>query len=150
MDQAFIEKLKARIRPKEGLKLEPYKCPTGHWTIGYGHNLEIDMANYHWINEKKKISVKDAEFLLAADVAVAIGNLHRVLPKFKTYSEPRQIALLDMMFNLGIGTFLEFVRMIAAIEAEDWDEAARQVIASKYAKQVGPRATEVSQMLKEG
>ena len=134
-----IEKVKARLREKEGLMLKPYKCPTGHLTIGYGRNLEA-----------RGISIKDAEFMLAEDVAAAIGDLRRVLPKFETYSEERQVALIDMMFNLGVGAFLEFVRMIAAIEAGDWEEAARQVLASKYAKQVGPRAVEVSQMLKGG
>lgn len=139
MTPELLERIKERIRKKEGLMLKPYKCPTGHLTIGYGHNLEA-----------KGISIRDAEFLLAADVAEAIGNVRRVLPKCDTYSEQRQVALIDMMFNLGMGGFLEFVKMIRAIEIEDWDEAARQVLASKYAKQVGPRAVEISKMIREG
>ena len=26
----------------EGLRLKPYNCPSGHLTIGYGHNLEAN------------------------------------------------------------------------------------------------------------
>jgi lysozyme len=139
MHMEFLEKIKERLRVKEGLKLKPYKCPTGHLTIGYGRNLEA-----------KGISIKDAEFMLAEDVSESISNLKRVFPKMEEFSEQRQIALIDMIFNLGMGTFLTFTKMIMAIEMGDWNEAARQVESSLYARQVGPRAIEVRNMLREG
>lgn len=119
--------------------LKPYKCPTGHLTIGYGRNLEA-----------KGISIRDAEFMLAEDVSEAIGNVKRVFPQMDSFSEQRQVALIDMMFNLGMGTFLTFKNMIACVEIGDWEEASRQVANSLYAKQVGPRAVEVVKMLREG
>ena len=150
MKQELLTKVYNRLKEKEGFRDQPYRCPTGHWTIGYGHNLEGDKVNYHWINEEKKISVKDAEFLLSQDVAEAIGNLRRVFSKFNDFSEKRQIALIDMMFNMGMATFLEFVKMIYSIEIDDWQGAAWHALDSTYAKQVGPRAVEVAKMLKEG
>lgn len=30
------------LKRQEGFRSEPYLCPTGHVTIGYGHNLEAD------------------------------------------------------------------------------------------------------------
>ena len=33
---------KRLIRDFEGLYLEPYICPTGHWTVGYGHREFCD------------------------------------------------------------------------------------------------------------
>lgn len=171
MKQELLERVKNRIRAKEGLKLKPYKCPTGHWTWGYGHNCEGNTGayawvwkfieslgpnpteadvNYHWVLEKKNLSIKDANFQLAEDVTEAISNLRRVLPKIETYSEQRQIALIDMMFNLGMGAFMEFVKMIYAIEIEDWQEAGWQVKDSLYYKQVGPRGDEIIKMLQEG
>jgi lysozyme len=139
MNQGILDRVMERLRAKEGLRLKPYKDTKGLLTIGYGRCLET-----------KGISIRDAEFMLSEDVIEAIGNLKRVLPKLETYSEQRQVALIDMMFNLGMGTFMEFVKMIYAIEIGDWDEAARQSLDSLYAKQVGPRAVEVAKMLKEG
>ena len=35
-----LEKAKFYTKKFEGLSFHPYLCPTGHLTIGYGHNLE--------------------------------------------------------------------------------------------------------------
>ena len=56
--------------------------------------------------------------------------------------------LVSMAFNMG--SLSAFKRMLAAIAMEDWDEAARQMTDSRWAVQVGNRALELSQMMKEG
>jgi len=33
-------KLRKMLIRHEGLRLRPYKCTSGRWTVGYGHNLE--------------------------------------------------------------------------------------------------------------
>ena len=50
-------KATAYIRRYEGFSKLPYKCPTGHLTIGYGHNLEHG------------ISASAALFILQEDLA---------------------------------------------------------------------------------
>jgi len=40
--------------------------------------------------------------------------------------------------------------MLTAIKNEEWDEAARQALDSKWAQQVGSRATELAEMLRTG
>ena len=37
-------KLSAQLVQHEGLQLTVYRCPTGHLTVGVGHNLEADPA----------------------------------------------------------------------------------------------------------
>jgi lysozyme len=36
--------LAASIKRHEGFRSQPYTCPAGRWTIGYGYNLESGMT----------------------------------------------------------------------------------------------------------
>ena len=42
------------------------------------------------------------------------------------YPAPAKRALLDMAYNLGIAGLMAFVRLKAAVEARNWDAAARE------------------------
>jgi lysozyme len=58
--------------------------------------------------------------------------------------------MIDMCFNLGIGGLLEFKNTLASIQSGDYQKASEQMLQSKWATQVGNRATELSEMMKEG
>ena len=55
-----------------------------------------------------------------------------------------------MWFNLGLTRLLGFKKFLAALEAEDWDRAAEEMLDSKWAVQVGPRSTRLRDLLLEG
>jgi len=56
---------------------------------------------------------------------------------------------MNMCF-MGIQKLLKFKKMLAAAEAGDYDKAADEILDSKYAKQVGARATRLAQMMRTG
>ena len=56
---------------------------------------------------------------------------------------------LDLAHNLGPG-LNKFVMMREAIACGNWVEAARRLLASKYAGQVGARATRLAGILATG
>lgn len=123
---------KEMIKRYEGLRLKPYICPAGRLTIGYGHNIQDN-----------GITKAEADFILANDLVNTRRDLLAVFgDQVGTWSEARQDALTDMMFNMGLPVFLGFKNMIAAIKAEDWEEAARQALDSRWREQVGRRAVE--------
>jgi GH24 family phage-related lysozyme (muramidase) len=64
--------------------------------------------------------------LVEADVQAFEAQLAATLPKWNSYPEPVQEALFDMAFNLGLGGLKRFPRMLAAIDAGDWNTAAAQ------------------------
>ena len=69
----------------------------------------------------------------------------------KHFSENRQKALLNMMFNLGYNKFTGFKKMIAAIKLNDWEEAAEQAKDSRWYRQVGKsRSERIITRLREG
>jgi len=134
-----MSELRAMLKKHEGLKLKPYRCPAGKLTIGYGHNIE-----------DKGISKRIAELILGEDLKEAMQELLRVMPAALLVSEPRQNVLISMMFNLGTDKFLEFKKMIQAVEDRDFNKAADEMLDSKWARQVKSRADELAAMMREG
>lgn len=115
----------------------PYKCSMGVLTIGIGRNLE------------KGISDAAAHFLFAEDME-EIRAQCRTLPYYSRMDNVRRAVIENMVFNLGFKTFKTFVRTGKAFEDGKWDDAAKYMLESLWAKQVGKRATELAQMIKTG
>lgn len=140
-----IAKVIAELTRDESLKLKPYRCPAGKLTIGVGRNLEAN-----------GISLGEAEIMLRNDIeGVAIG-LDKEIPWWRNLSEVRQRVLVNMAFNLGVDGLLPggknpgFPNTIKLIEAGQYLEAAQAMLASKWAKQVGPRAIRLAAMMRDG
>lgn len=125
-------------RRYEGLSVMPYQCPTGHLTIGYGHNLE------------KGISREVAEFMLRQDMDAAARAVSHRFTGWKKLNDVRQFVLVDMCFNMGIAKLCTFKKMLAALQRGDYNTAANEMLQSRWAGQVGHRACELANMMKTG
>lgn len=56
-----------------------------------------------------------------------IAWLRRTAPGFDSFPQPAQIALVDMVFNLGAGKYAtDYVHLKQAVFARDWRECAAQ------------------------
>lgn len=131
-------KATAYIRRYEGFSKLPYKCPTGHLTIGYGHNLE------------NGITLEMAEFILKRDLETAERAVKDAFPWWWKLADARQFVLVDMAFNMGLAGLKGFKKMLAAMEQGDYQTAAKEMLASKWAAQVGHRAVENARMMETG
>ena len=131
-------KIAERIREREGLSFLPYKCPTGHLTIGYGHNLEHG------------ISKEVAELLLRQDIEIAMKQVKKTFVWWPKLTEARLFVLVDMVYNMGLSSVYGFKKMLAALQAGDYTKAAKEMLDSKWARQVGKRAKENAQMMETG
>src|SRR5690349_7302499 len=98
-----------QLERDEAKRNRPYRDSVGKLTIGVGHNLD-----------DKPISDRAVRVILEDDVADARADLYAHLPWTKTLSEPRQAALLNMCFNMGIGGLLTFKNALAAMKAGNW------------------------------
>ena len=125
----MIEALKAHLIAREGLRLKPYKCSQGKLTLGVGRNIEDN-----------GITTEEAMYLLTNDINNTIAELETKFEWFPWLPVYAQLVVADMCFNLGLPTLLGFKKMLKAIEAEDWEEGAKQLLDSRYARQVGNRA----------
>lgn len=133
---ALLEHLKI----EEGFRSFPYLCTAKKMTIGYGRNIE-DVG----------VSEEEAEILLLNDAVKASKQLED--SKWINDSQlntPRKMALIAMIFQLGLGGVKKFKKMIAAINQGDWEEAAAQAMDSRWAKQTPRRAVFISTVLRSG
>jgi lysozyme len=121
----------------EGCRLKPYYCTGGKLTIGIGRNLEA-----------KGISRAEAQFMLESDLVDVIKELDELLPYWRDLSEVRQMVLINMAFNLGTFGLLNFKRTLAHIQAQEWDQAADEMLRSEWAEQVGERAVRLSEAMR--
>lgn len=135
------ENIKQRIRLDEAVKLKPYKCIAEKLTIGIGRNLT-----------DRGISPEEAEFLFENDLELAekesiawLGfNCWTIL------NEQRRGVVINMMFNLGAPRLAKFKKFKAALLAYDYQEAAVEMLDSKWARQVGERSQRLAEMMRSG
>lgn len=134
-----MTKLIEQLKRHEGLRLTPYKCTADKWTIGVGRNLE-DVG----------ISEQEAEMLLQNDIQRASSQLTQTFPWTLELDEVRLAALINFTFNVGIGTVSKFKNAMALLKAKNYDMAADEFLNSRWAKQVGNRAIEVTEQIRTG
>lgn len=133
-----MKELLDQLKRHEGRSLKPYKCPAGKLTIGYGRNLE-DVG----------ISEVEAMVMLRNDIEQCYEELS-VFSWFEDLDQVRQEALINMLFNLGLPTFLKFKKTLKYVAEGKYSQAAAEMLNSKWATQVGDRAKELAYMMETG
>lgn len=133
------DQLAKELIADEGLKLKPYYCTAGKLTIGVGRNLE-----------DRGISPAEATHMLTNDIAAITQDLNRAIPWWTTLSEPRQRVLANMAFNLGISRLLGFKNALTLMKIAKYEDAAKEMLDSNWARQVGPRAIRLAKMMRDG
>lgn len=122
----------------EGYRKHPYSDTRARTSIGYGRNLT-----------DKGISEGEARGLLQDDISEAWNEL-RKLPWYDGLSVARQVALIDLVVNLGFDGFEGFKRTIAAIEAGNWFAAGDELRNSDAFDQEPRRIEELAQVIERG
>lgn len=128
--------IKTRLIDFEGMVLKAYSCPAGKITVCVGRNAE-----------DKGFTEEEAMFLLHNDIDDCIDDLNRNIPRWISYPEPVQYVLIDLCFNLGISTLLSFRKTLKHIDEGSYEAASKELLNSRYAKQVGRRALFNSEQL---
>ena len=121
--------IRSRLEDFEGLVLTAYDCSQGYTSIGFGRNLDTT-----------GISEEEAMYLLNNDIKNCFIDLDKYLIEWRAWPIEAQYVFIDLCFNLGIHTLLSFRKTLAFCKLGEWERAAVELLASKYAKQVGRRA----------
>lgn len=147
------------LRRDEGERLKSYRDSVGLWTIGTGHLIDpthgADPAPFgRDLRNGAMITAEESAELLSRDIASKMAELDRKLSWWSELDEVRQRVILNMAFNLGVAGLLTFKNTLAFIRQGDYAGAARNMLASKWATQVGKqegqRADRLAQMMEHG
>ena len=123
----------------EGLKFKPYVDTVGKISCGIGRNLT-----------DKGISEAEAMAMMRADIVESISELDRAFHGWRNHSQVRQDVLVELQFNMGANRLAGFKKFWAAMAVKDYATAASELMASKWATQVGQRAKTLSDRIRSG
>lgn len=110
------------------------------WTVGFGftHGVTLD-SRMNRITAERKL---EQEIL---DVDSALRN---VLSWYQQATFVTKTILINMAFNMGIKGLLGFRNTLTFISQKNYEQAARNMIQSLWARQVGPRAKELTERMR--
>lgn len=131
--------LRERLRLHEGEKLLGYKDSVGRWTIGVGHCIET-----------KPIRQAASDLIFDHDIEDAELEARQLVAGFDGLAQNRQDVLTEMCFNLGLHGVMAFKRFLAGVNAGDFGHAADEMLDSEWAQQVGHRANELADLMRNG
>jgi lysozyme len=127
MNQLNDPKLEASLISSEGKEPFAYQDSLGYWTIGIG--CCIDKRKGEPLTLDEMLYLMRNRMQRRRD---ALSNYDW----FKKLDQTRQGVLVEMAFNLGVGGVLNFKKMIAAIQNQDWDNAVEEMKDSLWATQI--------------
>ena len=123
------DKALSLIAKYEGFRSEPYKCPAGVWTIGYGTTRDIEGEKITC--KSSPITEEYAMWLLHEEVKKVESTLRK---QINVYVNSNQLAALaSFVYNLGSGNFHKST-LRKKINAQDFEGAAKEFPRWVYAK----------------
>ncbi len=138
----MTEEIIRLLRGDEGEVLHSYVDSLGFQTIGVGRLID-----------KRKgggITKEESAYLLANDIRRKSADLDKHLPWWRNLCHARQGVLLSMTFQMGIEGLLGFKNTLAMIHAGKYDEAAKGLLNSLWARQTPERAGRMAVQMLSG
>lgn len=123
------------IKEEEGFREKPYLDTLGVPTFGYG---------FTWISKE------EANAILRERIVDIEKELQSSFEWYNHMNDTRKTVLVSMVYQLGMGGLMKFKNFIKALEAEDYDLAALEMLDSRWAAQTPNRANRQSDMIKNG
>ena len=134
-----VEKLRKQLEIEEGVVHEIYLDHLGYPTFGIGHLVTDTDPEF---GSDVGTAVTEARCIEAfdKDVEIVLSDCKILYPDFDSLPEEVQQIIANMMFNMGRPRLTKFKMMKAAIDEGKWNDAADQMIDSRWYAQVGARA----------
>mgnify|MGYP003149079399 FL=1 len=134
------DKLVKELILDEGYKYEIYEDHLGFATLGVGH-LILDKDPEFGKPLGTPVSEQRILECLNNDIDIVCRELDRNMPWWKDLDDNKMRVLANMSFNLGMPRLSGFKNFLGALESGDYEKAAVEMMDSKWATQVGDRAT---------
>ena len=140
-----LDLIKTRIKLHEGFSASVYQCSENVFTIGWGHMLTEDDDFVEGVEYDKAI----LEELFETDFNIAVKGADQIIKENDL--ELPGIAyevLVEMCFQLGHPRTSKFKKMIAALKDHKFQEAADEMIDSRWHKQTPERCSKLASLMR--
>ena len=139
MKSTVLNELRQELAEDEGCKYEIYLDHLGLPTFGIGH-LVTKEDKEHGKPVGTVIEQERVQQVFNLDMAVTINDCMTLYSDFAHLPDECQKIVANMMFNMGRPRLSKFKGMKAGVDARDWNEAADQMVDSRWYTQVPNRA----------
>ncbi len=138
------EEIKERIKKHEGFIPRVYKDILGKATIGYGH-LVTEKDNFQ---EGKEYSKEELEEVFNQDFNKAVEGANELTSQLSLVLATVKGVIIEMVFQLGKTGVSKFKKFFEALNNQDYNEAANQMIDSNWHKQTPKRCEELANIIR--
>ena len=142
-----IDTLRKELEIDEGVKHEIYLDHLGLPTFGIGHLITKSDEEY---GEDVGTPVSDdrVKECFESDVKQVIKDCQILYNDFNDLPEEAQLIIANMMFNMGRPRLSKFKGMKRGVDARDWNQAADEMVDSRWYKQVTNRANRLVERMR--
>ena len=142
-----IEKLREEIEYDEGYVEKIYLDHLGLPTFGIGHLITKSDEEY---GEDVGTPVSDdrVKECFESDVKQVIKDCQILYDDFNDLPEEAQLIIANMMFNMGRPRLSKFKGMKRGVDARNWNQAADEMVDSRWYKQVTNRANRLVERMR--
>lgn len=126
----------------EGCVLHAYDDSLGYATLGVGRLIDQRKGG--------GITAEEAAYLLANDIRRKTAEVIAALPWAEHMDPVRFAVLVSMAFQLGIAGLLGFKNTLTLIQGGNFDQAADNMVMSKWHSQTPARCERLAKQMKLG
>ena len=125
------------VKESEGFRDKVYKCTEGFDTIGYGFAI------------KDLVLEEDiCDMILERKLEKLIERTDKKFPFLRGLPLDKSEVVYEMVYQMGLSGVSKFKKMLKALEAEDYEKSATEMLDSRWAKQTPNRALKLSNIMK--
>lgn len=137
-----IDQTVKSLKREEGWRSHAYRCSANKLTVAYGRNIDE--------NGGLGLTQAEGEMLLRHDVERCMAECRASFGFFDQLSPGRQSMLVQTCFQLGITSLRKFHKALYALEAGDYEKAAREFADSKWAQDTPARCARMCKLVLDG
>ena len=141
------EKLRKELEIDEGVKYEIYLDHLGLPTFGIGHLVTKNDPEYGK-PVGTPVDPNRCDEAFNKDIETVLSDCNKLYPDFYDLPEEAQLIIANMMFNMGRPRLSKFKGMKRGVDARDWNQAADEMVDSRWYKQVTNRANRLVERMR--
>ena len=142
-----IKQLREQLEIDEGVKYVIYLDHLGLPTFGIGHLVtKTDPESGQAVGTP--ISKERVAECFDMDVQSVINDCNKLYKDFEDLPEEVQQIIANMMFNMGYTRLSKFKGMKRGVDSKDWNQAAAEMVDSRWYRQVTNRANRLVERMR--
>lgn len=139
------------LQYEEGFREKPYLCSGGYPTVGTGIRIGpkgADLKNYEF-TVPREVDAVWLQSILNRTMRDMLSN-ERIARAMNVLDEARTAVLVSMAYQMGVAGLAQFKNTLYLVETKQFEEAAKAMLDSKWARQTPNRARRHAEQMRSG